>query len=47
MGRYAVEIPVADWEIFFAIPQWPWINFHHHLTSIKGCKEILELVQQF
>ena len=28
MGGYVAKIPVADWEIFFAITLKPWINFN-------------------
>ena len=48
MGRYTVEIPVVDWEIFFAILSKTLDLFqHHHLTLIKGCKHILECAHQY
>ena len=48
MGRSTVEVPVEDWEIFLCnyLKALDTLQ-HHHLTLIKGCKDILESAQYY
>ena len=49
MGRFAVEIPVADWEISLKLYYLKILDCfqYHHLIGIRGCKDLLGHAQQY
>ena len=49
MGKFAVEIPVADWEISLKLYYLKILDCfqHHHLIGIRGCKDLLGHAQQY
>ena len=50
IGRYIIEVPVADWESVFVFLYDSWINFNvsteFHKETAKPCNYNLKNIQQ-